>query len=73
VVKNAGTCLCSASACASACDKTFCKAGASKDPDDACAACLHDALAGPCSTEVDVAKGQESQATPYMSCAAGCP
>jgi hypothetical protein len=72
VVKHTEMCLCTAANCAAVCDKTFCKPGAPKTPDEACAACLRDALAGACSGDADAARTEEPQATPYLGCAIGC-
>jgi len=72
VVKHSEMCLCTAANCAASCDKTFCKAGAPKTPDEPCAACLGNALDGACSGDADAARSEEPQASPYLTCASGC-
>lgn len=70
VTDVAGTCLCAA--CATACDKTFCKPGARKDPDLACAECLGPATSTSCAANVASASGAEPQASSFGACVSAC-
>jgi hypothetical protein len=72
VIKRANSCVCGASVCATVCERTACKTGGAKDPDDACAVCVRDALAGVCGPEAEAARADEPEVAPYLGCATAC-